>query len=154
MADLAELPWVLTYHGPTAYTPAGRQLQLLGVEPRVQAVVESFLALPHVIAGTDRIALVQARLVPHLVASGEVRALACPFDAVPLHQALWWHPINERAPAHVWLRALLAEACCAISPVPAICRMPSATDGMDTARRSRPRLSVEAAPCDHKTHRS
>ncbi len=119
MDDLAELPWVLTYHGPTAYTPAARQLQLLGVEPHAQVVVESFLALPYHLAGTDRVALVQSRLVPQLAASGDVRALPCPFDAVPLRQALWWHPINERDPSHVWLRDVLAEACRALPPVPA-----------------------------------
>jgi len=30
--DLAALPWVVTYHGPTAYTPALRQLQMIGVD--------------------------------------------------------------------------------------------------------------------------
>jgi DNA-binding transcriptional LysR family regulator len=114
MDDLAALPWVLTYQGPTAYTPAARQLQMLGVAPRAQVVVESFLSLPYHLAGTDRVALVQSRLVPRLVAAGDIRALPCPFDAVPLRQALWWHPINERDPAHIWLRELLVEACSAL----------------------------------------
>jgi len=69
----------------------------------------------YVIAGTDRIALVQAKLAPRLVATGDVRVLPCPFDAVPLVQALWWHPMNERDPAHIWLRQLFADAC---RPVP------------------------------------
>jgi hypothetical protein len=77
MDDLARLPWVLTYQGPTAYTPAARQLQLLGVEPQAQVVVESFLALPYHLAGTNRVALAQSRLVPRLVSSGDVRALPC-----------------------------------------------------------------------------
>ena len=111
MTDLAELPWAMTYHTQTASTPAGRQLQMLGVVPRVQVVVESFLALPYLIAGTDLIALVQRRLAARLVAAGDVRALPCPFDAVRLVQALWWHPINEHDPAHIWLRDLLVEAC-------------------------------------------
>jgi DNA-binding transcriptional LysR family regulator len=107
---LAELPWAFTYFSPTAFTPAGRQLQMLGVEPRVQIIVESFLALPFVIAGTDRIALVQSHLVPRITAAGDVRALPCPFDAVPIAEALWWHPMYERDPAHLWLRDTLAEA--------------------------------------------
>lgn len=111
MELLAELPWAFTYLGPSAFTPAGRQLQVLGVEPRVQVVVDSFLALPFVIAGTDRIGLVQRRLVPKLTAAGDVRALKCPFDAVAITEAFWWHPIYERDPAHIWLRALLADAC-------------------------------------------
>jgi DNA-binding transcriptional LysR family regulator len=110
MELLAELPWAFTYFSSTAFTPAGRQLQMLGVEPRVQIVVESFLALPFVIAGTDRIALVQSQLVPRLTAAGDIRALPCPFDAVPVAEALWWHPMYERDPGHIWLREVLAEA--------------------------------------------
>ena len=110
MQLLAELPWAFTYFSPTAFTPAARQLQMLGVEPRVQIVVESFLALPFVIAGTDRLALVQSRLVPRLTASRDIRALRCPFDAIPIAEALWWHPMYERDPAHVWLRRVLAQA--------------------------------------------
>jgi DNA-binding transcriptional LysR family regulator len=110
MELLADLPWAFTYFSPVAFTPAGRQLQMLGVEPRVQIVVESFLALPFVIAGTDRVALVQSRLVPRLTAAGDIRAMACPFDAVPIAEALWWHPMYERDPAHAWLRGVLAEA--------------------------------------------
>ena len=117
MAQLAELPWAMSYHGPTAFTPAGRQLQMLGVEPKVQVVVESFLALPFVVAGTDRVALVQSRLAPRLVAGGGVRVLPCPFDAVPLIEALWWHPMNQLDAAHVWLRKMLVEACRSIPAV-------------------------------------
>jgi len=111
MEHLAQLPWAFTYLAPTAFTPAGRQLQTLGVEARVEVVVESFLALPHVVAGTDRIALVQSRLAERMTRAGDVRALPLPFDAVPITEAMWWHPMYERDPAHVWLRALLVEAC-------------------------------------------
>jgi hypothetical protein len=31
-------------------------------------------------------------------------------DAVPIAEALWWHPMYERDPAHIWLRQTLAEA--------------------------------------------
>lgn len=115
MEQLAELPWAFTYLAPAAFTPAGRQLQMLGVEPRVEVVVESFLALPFVIAGTDRIALIQSRLAERLTSAGDVRALPCPFDAVPITEAMWWHPMYERDPAHVWLRGLLTEACMSLA---------------------------------------
>lgn len=110
MTDLASLPWVLTYHGPSSFTPAGRQLQMLGVEPHVQLVVESFLALPFVIAHSNRIGLVQRHLVPRLTAGGDVRALRAPYDAVPLVEAFWWHSIHDGDPEHEWLRATFAEA--------------------------------------------
>lgn len=110
MADLERLPWVLLYHRPTAYTPAARQLSLLGVEPRVGVVVDSFFAMPTMVAGSDRIALVQARLADPLTRVLDIRVLPCPFDAVPLTEALWWHPMYEHDPAHRWLRDLLRRA--------------------------------------------
>ncbi|USX56304.1 LysR family transcriptional regulator [Lentzea sp. HUAS12] len=114
MANAAELPWVFTYNGPTAFTPAGRQLQILGVAAKVCTVVESFLALPHYLIGTGRIALVQAKLADLLVRDDRLRRLRCPWDAVPLVEALWWHPMHTHDPEHVWLRSVLIEAGLAI----------------------------------------
>ena len=133
MQLLADLPWAFTYFSPAAFTPAGRQLQTLGVEPRVQIVVESFLALPFVIAGTDRLALVQSHLVPRLTAAGDIRALPCPFDAVPITEALWWHPMYQRDPAHLWLRRTLAEAGKRIASPPAAA---PASNPLTVGRRS------------------
>lgn len=110
MSAVAELPWVFTYNAPTAFTPAGRQLQMLGVSAKVRTVVESFLALPHYLIGTERIALVQSKLADFLTRDGRLRSLPCPWDAVPLVEALWWHPIHTHDPEHVWLRSILVES--------------------------------------------
>jgi DNA-binding transcriptional LysR family regulator len=110
MEHLAALPWVFTYHAPSAFTPASRQLEMLGVEPRVHIVAESFLALPWLVAGTDRLALVQTHLADRLTRVGDVRALDCPFDALPITEALWWHPTHEHDPEHAWLRSVFVEA--------------------------------------------
>jgi DNA-binding transcriptional LysR family regulator len=106
---LESLPWVVTYHGPNASTPAGRQMRMLGIEPRVQVVTETFLTVPLLVAGTDRIALLQRRLVDLLPGDG-LRALPPPFDAAPLIEAMWWHPIYDTDPAHQYLRDLVARA--------------------------------------------
>jgi DNA-binding transcriptional LysR family regulator len=110
MANLAELPWVLTFHEPTAFTPAARQLSLLGVDPQAQVIVESFLAVPFFVRGSDRVALLQERLARRLILDGGLRVLPCPFEVVPLVEALWWHPVHERDPEHMWLREVAAEA--------------------------------------------
>ena len=110
MDMLAELPWVLTFHQPTAFTPAARQLSMLGVDPRAQVVVESFLAVPSLVAGTNRVALLQEHLTHRLINRDRLRVLPCPFDVVPLVEALWWHPIYDHDPEHVWLRQAAAEA--------------------------------------------
>ena len=76
--DLETLPWVATFHGPTAATPAARQMRMRGIEPHVQVVTENFLTVPGLVAGSDRIALLQRRLVDLLPleprASGRCRA--------------------------------------------------------------------------------
>ncbi|MCW4385132.1 LysR family transcriptional regulator [Salinibacterium sp. SYSU T00001] len=119
MQNLRELPWVTTYQSRTAYTPPARQLEMLGVEPHVEAIVEGFLALPFFVMGTRRIALIQSALAPHFPASIGVRFLEPPFDAVRLVGALWWHPMHSRDPAHEWMRDLFAEAGRMLADAPA-----------------------------------
>ncbi|MEU1971421.1 LysR family transcriptional regulator [Microbacterium sp. NPDC019599] len=110
MEVLGALPWVFTYQSRTAFTSAARQLQQLGIEPHVETVVESFLALPHFIAGTNRLGLIQAGLAHVAESVAGVRTLAAPFDATPVVNALWWHPVHGRDPEHAWMRGIFEQA--------------------------------------------
>ncbi len=115
--DLERLPWVATYHGQTASTPAARQMRQLGIEPRVQVVNESFLTVPVLVAGSDRIALLQRRLVDLLPLGSGIRALPTPFEAGPLVEAMWWHPVYDDDPEHRYLRDVVSRAAeMAVSP--------------------------------------
>lgn len=58
--DLARLPWV-TYLR-TYDAPAVRQLSMIGIEPRVEVSAATFQALPFLVAGTRRVALIQESL--------------------------------------------------------------------------------------------
>ena len=109
LADVAALPWVVMWDLPTAFAPAARQLSMLGIEPRVEITADSFLALPFLVAGTQRITVLQARLAQRLAPTAGVRLLPCPWDAVPLKEGFWWHPSHRRDPAHEWLRRTLQE---------------------------------------------
>lgn len=110
MELLAASPWVFTYQSRTAFTSATRQLQQLGIEPRVDAVVESFLSLPHFIAGTHRLGLIQSGLATAALGLDGIRLFDPPFDATPVLNALWWHPVHTHDPEHAWMRTLIAEA--------------------------------------------
>ena len=110
MENISELPWAMHYQSRSAFTSAERQVQQLGVEPHVEVVVESFMSLPLFIAGTRRIGLVQAALAPIVQRVGGLRIVGLPFDATPLTNALWWHPVHGRDPEHAWMRELFAEA--------------------------------------------
>lgn len=110
MEDIACLPWVMTFQSRSAYTSAARQVQQLGVEPRIEVVVESFLSLPHFVRGSNRIGLIQGALVPLALQAGGIRVVRLPFEPTPLVNALWWHPVHGRDPEHGWMRGLFEEA--------------------------------------------
>jgi LysR family nod box-dependent transcriptional activator len=118
MEDLSGASWVFTFSSATAFTSAGRQIQQLGIEPRIDAVVGSFVALPWFVEGTDRLAMVQSSLAkPYLrhESGAAVVALKPPFEATPITDALWWHPVHEQDPEHQWMRGLFKQAAANLS---------------------------------------
>ncbi|MFD5875438.1 LysR family transcriptional regulator [Streptomyces sp. NPDC060322] len=116
LGDLGRLPWV-TYQR-TYDAPAVRQLGMLGIEPRVEVSVDSFQLLPLLVAGTRRIALIQARLARLLAPLAAVRMVEPPYEAVPLREAMWWHPVHTHDAAHIWLRETTARVGRRMADVP------------------------------------
>ncbi|NUR92431.1 MAG: LysR family transcriptional regulator [Nonomuraea sp.] len=112
--DLARLPWVV-YRRPFD-APVTRQLSMLGLEPYVDVSVQSFQLLPGLVAGTRRVALIQRRLAGLMDGLAPVRVLPCPFEAVPLREAMWWHPVHTHDAAHMWLRETAARVGAGLGP--------------------------------------
>ena len=110
MDDLARMPWILTYHRGSASSTAARELRTHGVELNARMVTESYAALPALIAGTGRIALVQRLLGRLLTTVHGVRMMDCPFAATPIIEALWWHPMHRADAGHRWLRSTFVAA--------------------------------------------
>ncbi|WP_146339767.1 LysR family transcriptional regulator [Nesterenkonia sp. NBAIMH1] len=110
MKTLAESPVVFTYHTRFAFTSVGRQLEQLGVDPWVEAKVESFVMLPLFVENTPRLALIQRHLSPLAKRMADIQVLELPFKPVPLLNALWWHAVHEPDPEHRWLREVFAQA--------------------------------------------
>lgn len=108
--QLGQAPWVVLFNRKTAFAPAAQQLRMIGVEPKVDVVVDGFLQMPFLVAGSDRVALLQEQLARRLADAAGIRIVECPFDAVPLAEAFWWHPMYRTDVAHAWLRELLVEA--------------------------------------------
>ena len=108
LAQLAALPWAVYQRIYDA--SVNRQLSMIGIEPRVQVSVDGFALLPGMVAGTRRVAMIQEKLAARLglgPGSG-IRLLDCPFDAVPVQEALWWHPVHAHDAGHLWLRETAA----------------------------------------------
>ncbi len=108
--DLARMPFVMVYNSPSAFTTAAKQLSIQGIEPRIEVVTENYLTVAPMIARTKRVGLLQARLGELVATTGLIRVLPCPFNADPLVEAIWWHPMFDRDPAHAWLRELFGKA--------------------------------------------
>jgi DNA-binding transcriptional LysR family regulator len=112
LAELSALPWVVAMNESTADAglrePLGmRQLRLAGIEPRITAAVESYLAVPWFVAGSERIAITHRRFAEKIAGATGLRVLDCPIPLRPLRLALWWHPQFERDAGHRWLRETL-----------------------------------------------
>ena len=111
--DLAGLPWVAPYYrsesSGTASVPVTRQLAQLDLQPRIAVRVESYLAVPYFVTGTDRVALMQERLATRLATAANLRVLECAGEAEPIVECLWWHRQYEDDPAHAWLRRLVVD---------------------------------------------
>jgi DNA-binding transcriptional LysR family regulator len=114
---LAVMPWVVPFapeRGFSAAAPITRQFTRLGVEPDTRVRVESYLAVPHLVAGTDRVALVQERLARDVAAGLGLVVRECPGTddedgAGTICERFWWHADLDNDPAHRWLRSLLVE---------------------------------------------
>ena len=118
LSDLPTFDWVLSFHREAARVPAVRQLQLLGVDLRVVVAAEGFLSLPALVSGTDRVTMIPERLAVRLASPSDFRIVECPFDAVPLVEAFWWHPAFEHDPGHVWFRSVVERAGARLDPTP------------------------------------
>ncbi|WP_062466638.1 LysR family transcriptional regulator [Demequina maris] len=116
--DLARLPWVLAMNRATQFTPAVRQMQTLGIEPRVEVVTPSFATLPALVAGTQRLGLLQERLALAVQSLHGLRILEFPVPVPPIKDAFWWNGIYDSDPGHQWLRSVLAEVAATFAEMP------------------------------------
>jgi DNA-binding transcriptional LysR family regulator len=110
VGELAARPWVLPYHPRMPALSALHRLKAAGIEPRTEVSTEDFLAIPHLVTGTDRIGLMPGRVARLAASTGAVSLATIPFELGMLVEALWWHPMHERDPAHRWLRQAAVRA--------------------------------------------
>lgn len=113
--DLARLPWVASYDQTVVSSSAPlRHMRALGVEPRVEVSVEGFLAVPSLVAGTDRIAFIHEKLARRLGHLSGVRMLPSPLPDNEHLVALYWDASATNDPGHRWFRNVLRRAAAAV----------------------------------------
>ncbi len=110
LEDLGRVRWIMTFDRPTQFTPADHHLKMAGIDRQIDVVVENFLALPFLLAGTQRVAVLQSRLADKLRPSTGVRSIPVGVELPELVEAMWWHPSKTSDPGQRWLQMLLADA--------------------------------------------
>jgi DNA-binding transcriptional LysR family regulator len=108
LSQLATMPWAAYQRAYAASVT--QQLSMLGIEPHVQVLTDNFQLLPSLVAGTRRVAMIHELLAARLGPGSGIRLLDCPFDAVPVQEALWWHPVHTHDAGHLWLREMASAA--------------------------------------------
>jgi DNA-binding transcriptional LysR family regulator len=85
-------------------------LKRFGVTRRVAVSTYSFVTLPALVVGTQRIATVHARIAQRLAGAWPLEVRAMPVKFEKMEQAMQWHKFRTNDPGLAWLRALLQQA--------------------------------------------
>lgn len=110
-AQIIEMDHVMPYVG-TGHVPAfdSWMSERLGRLPRTVIVAMNFITVPHLVAGTKRIAIMQRRLAATFARTLPIRIVEPPFEVPRLVEMIQWHEYRSHDPAHLWLRNLMKEA--------------------------------------------
>ena len=93
----------------TGHGRVDEALQRLGVERRVQLTVPHYVALGHVLGGSDLIATVPERFADRVTAPFGLVARPLTLKLPASHIAQLWHAHLHRDAGHQWLRGLVAQ---------------------------------------------
>lgn len=85
-------------------------LKRYGVTRRVAVLTYSFVTLPALLVGTDRVATVHERLARRLAGTWPLEIRPTPMHFEPMEQAMQWHKFRTNDPGLTWLRGLMGEA--------------------------------------------
>lgn len=103
------LPQAVHDFGQAHLTPADRKMRELGFSRIPHVKASSFMPLPAIVAGTEMVAVVPKRLADRLGPATGTIGVEAPFGIVPIIETLYWHPVHNADPAHMWLRSLLID---------------------------------------------
>jgi LysR family transcriptional regulator, nod-box dependent transcriptional activator len=86
---------------------ADRQMSLMGMSRRIEVETHSFLSIPLLLEGTQRMALMQARLAERLARRYPLIIQPTPFPFPPMREMMQFHATRAGDLGLSWLKALL-----------------------------------------------
>ena len=89
-------------------------LSELGLRRRIALRVPHFLVAPQVVARSDLILTLPARVAHALASSLQLTCLQPPLELPEFSLSLFWHERNHRDPAHSFLRNQIVDVCRAV----------------------------------------
>ena len=87
-------------------------LRSQSLKRRVEVTAPSFLSVPFLLVGTNRIATVHKRLARPLAKQLPLKILPTPFPIPPIRQSVQWHRSHSNDPCLSWIVAKLKETAC------------------------------------------
>ena len=101
--------WILPTVAKDREVPWRKRLMAYGIDLDVAVTTENFGAVPFLLRGTGMVGVVQERLAALFDGAANVRIFEIPWEMRPLIFTMWWDNNHEHDPAHVWLRARVAQ---------------------------------------------
>lgn len=109
--DVASLEHVVMKPPAAGDSYSNAVMREAGISFRTAITTFAFSAIPEIVRGTRRIALLHQRLAEQMARGGGLALLAPPIPLPPLEQHVQWHSLRDHDPALVWLRRhLIASA--------------------------------------------
>jgi DNA-binding transcriptional LysR family regulator len=85
-------------------------LDQLGIARRTEVSTFAFSSVPHLVVGTDRIAVVHRRTAQLAASHLPIAILELPFRMERFEQQMQWHHYRSRDPGIIWVREIFQKA--------------------------------------------
>src|SRR5204862_2330425 len=120
-------------------------LRKLKHKRRVEVTTPGFDIAPHLVVGTDRIAIVTTRLAAKYAELLPLRLVPLRVRIPPLIEVLQWHKAHSQNPAHMWFRTQIKDVA-ARMPSSAAAVGGSTVQRRGEVKRAAPRTAGRAGP--------
>jgi len=109
LAEFSAAEHLLVVSEGTGHGKVDEVLKRSGVERRTSLTVPHFVAIGHILQGTDMVATVPERLAERMVAPFGLAYVTHPAPLPEVAINVFWHAKFHKAPANQWLRSVVFE---------------------------------------------